>query len=359
MMWTSSLYARPNFWCTNDNTLLEIATRQYAKYSERKQCFVEAKGAAIPKVLHFIWIGSPLPEKYIRMIDSWRLHHASWEINIWDDEKVSSFNLVNEQNFKHAPNFGMKSDILRYEILNTYGGVYVDIDYECIRSLDTIIASQCDFFVGFSHTVVLEVNNGLIGCAPRHDIMQLLIKDISSQKTVQSVLQNDFLADNIAMFMGGGMFQQPMRTTCAPVSLSSLSSSQSRDTISQTGPGLLTRVICQYLMSEDTQHEEQRDTSSVSAVSPSVSEAAAPPLTTPNAPMATPGSCKLTARQQEQQQQQQCNLVLFPVSTFHPVPNDVHVALEAGGETEQIQVLKERYVAEDTIAIHWWQCSWQ
>ena len=29
----------------------------------------------------------------------------------------------------------MKSDILRYEILYKYGGVYIDTDYECVTNI--------------------------------------------------------------------------------------------------------------------------------------------------------------------------------------------------------------------------------
>mmetsp|Transcript_592 Transcript_592/g.1040 ORF Transcript_592/g.1040 Transcript_592/m.1040 type:complete len:94 (+) Transcript_592:2-283(+) len=33
-------------------------------------------------------------------------------------------------------NYGMASDILRLEILNVFGGVYVDVDYWCVKSLN-------------------------------------------------------------------------------------------------------------------------------------------------------------------------------------------------------------------------------
>ena len=43
--------------------------------------------------------------------------------------------MKNKKAFLSAHNYGMKSDILRYEILHTYGGVYIDTDYECVRNI--------------------------------------------------------------------------------------------------------------------------------------------------------------------------------------------------------------------------------
>ena len=326
-MWTSSVFSRSNFWCKNDDALIEVAARQLEKYNARVHTI---EGNSFPKLLHFIWLGSPLPAKYLRMINSWRFHHSSWEVLLWDDEKVETFTLVNAANFKHAPNYGMKSDILRYEILNSHGGVYVDIDYECIRSLDDIVVN-CDFFVGFSHTEVLEINNGLIGCMPQHPIMQLLMKDITSQTVVTAVLQNQILADHIALFMGGtGMLPPPAKATAA-------SSPTASETITLTGPGLLTRIIYQYFTAEDSLSTSEVDTDT---------------------------SSPCTGRDQHILGEDTDRIVLFPVDMFHPVPNNVHIALQGEEEEEDthnshIEDLKGQFLTTNTIAIHWWQRSWQ
>jgi Glycosyltransferase sugar-binding region containing DXD motif len=43
--------------------------------------------------------------------------------------------MKNKEAFLSAYNYGMKSDILRYEILHSYGGVYIDTDYECVMNI--------------------------------------------------------------------------------------------------------------------------------------------------------------------------------------------------------------------------------
>lgn len=67
----------------------------------------------------------------------------------------------NCQAYLGAPNYGQKTDILRYELLQKFGGLYVDMDMECIQSLDHL--HNLAFYTGFSNTGTVELNNGLIG----------------------------------------------------------------------------------------------------------------------------------------------------------------------------------------------------
>ena len=72
---------------------------------------------------------------------------------------------------------GAKSDIWRYEILYRYGGVYLDIDYECLKSLDPLhhtseFYATCPCGDGM-------IGNGVIGSVPRHPIILECIRKIS------------------------------------------------------------------------------------------------------------------------------------------------------------------------------------
>merc|ERR1711879_463802 len=75
--------------------------------------------------------------------------------------------------FEMATNYGEKSDILRLEVLYQFGGIYVDMDFECIQPLNKLDLysspfSSFSFIAGFSNTGLLEVNNAMIGCTPKH-----------------------------------------------------------------------------------------------------------------------------------------------------------------------------------------------
>lgn len=57
---------------------------------------------------------------------------------LWTSETVAKLKLYNQEAFDHASNYGEQSDILRYELLYLYGGVYVDTDMQAVRPLDDL-----------------------------------------------------------------------------------------------------------------------------------------------------------------------------------------------------------------------------
>ena len=130
----------------------------------------------IPKNIHFIWLGSTLPDICASRIETWRLLHPDWNLIVWTDADVKDFNMVNKRAFSKAVNYGQKSDIWRFEILYRYGGVYVDIDFDCLQSFDTLHKS-CEFYAGISRCGT-AVMNSLIGSRPHHPILEACISGL-------------------------------------------------------------------------------------------------------------------------------------------------------------------------------------
>ena len=155
--------------------IFDLSERLYNEFTQYKVISDEYR---IPKQIHFIWLGSPLPERCKLMIESWRRFHPDWTITLWTDDEVESFNLFNIKEFRKAKNYGQKSDIWRYEILNRYGGVYVDIDFECLQSFDTLHRS-CEFYTGISRCGAV-ILNGLIGSRANHPILEACIRSLKT-----------------------------------------------------------------------------------------------------------------------------------------------------------------------------------
>lgn len=120
----------------------------------------------IPKVIHYCWFGgNPIPEEYLRYMESWKRFFPDYEIRRWDE---SSFDVDAVPFTKEAygvGKFAYVSDYARLKILYERGGVYFDTDVEVIRSLDDIIAKGA--FMGFEKNTnarpgeMLSVNVGL------------------------------------------------------------------------------------------------------------------------------------------------------------------------------------------------------
>lgn len=131
----------------------------------------------IRKKIHWIWLGSPLPERYIEFQKTWKKYHPHWEFQLWTDKDAQTFGMRNKSLFDKATNWGQKSDIFRLEILDREGGLYVDTDFECLKSFD-ILHHLCDFYTGLGHSKNVVFYNGLIGSCAGHPIIKECINSI-------------------------------------------------------------------------------------------------------------------------------------------------------------------------------------
>ena len=159
----------------NNDPMWNILEINYDKYFDN--LVKEQNVVNIPKKIHQIWLGGSFPDKYKRIRDTWIEKNPDWEYILWTDKDVEDFDLKNIDNYNKMPNLGSKSDIFRYEILYKYGGLYIDTDFECLKSFNDLI--HLDFFTGTGHNNEPVVFNGLIACTPGHKIIKQLIDEIS------------------------------------------------------------------------------------------------------------------------------------------------------------------------------------
>lgn len=160
----------------NDDPIWLMLENNFDKYYIDNQNNIN-----IPKKIHQIWLGGKFPDKYKRLRDTWIEKNPDWNYKLWTDDDVYSFELENIDKFNSINNLGAKSDIFRYEILYRYGGLYVDTDFECIKSFNDLI--YLDLFSGTGHVFEPEVFNGLIACKPGYKLIKELIDDIKVVNT--------------------------------------------------------------------------------------------------------------------------------------------------------------------------------
>lgn len=168
-----------------DTRLFDFAESQYEKYIIQQQGFAEKE--RIPKIIHQIWIGPhDPPPHFLEWQRTWRAYHPDWEYILWTDKEAENLHLINKRFYDEETNYGAKSDILRLEILYQFGGVYLDIDCECLKPFDEL-HHLCDFYTGFFQVNFLKrsarVANGVIGSKVKHPLIGHLIDEIQYHRT--------------------------------------------------------------------------------------------------------------------------------------------------------------------------------
>jgi inositol phosphorylceramide mannosyltransferase catalytic subunit len=139
---------------------------------------------AIPRLFHRVWLGGPEPDWLRSLADTWAAH-PGWELRRWDDERVRElFPLHNQDVYDRAPELApnhvgqLRSDVVRYELLHRFGGVYVDADFECLRPLDALLeGASC-----FAAWEVQDrwIANGLMGCERGHPFLARLVDGLAA-----------------------------------------------------------------------------------------------------------------------------------------------------------------------------------
>jgi hypothetical protein len=151
----------------------------------------------IPNKIHFIWIGSPLPQKYRDTVQRFGEHnHQNYNIFLWTDlptapikhiqfRPIESITLINDDLYRQETNFGAKADILRYEIIYNEGGIYNDIDIISLNPLDPTVFNK--EFVSHTFQPWNNLTNAVFGFPPHHPFIRYLLDRLPHSDGIVSV----------------------------------------------------------------------------------------------------------------------------------------------------------------------------
>lgn len=117
----------------------------------------------LPKIIHFIWIGNRIYEKYVNTVCNCKQINSQYRVILWvDNTSISDIetnvlidsgvevkNIYEELDAQKDEiknkiirfinvytNYGYKADIIRLYLIYVYGGIYSDIDSIWVKPLD-------------------------------------------------------------------------------------------------------------------------------------------------------------------------------------------------------------------------------
>jgi mannosyltransferase OCH1-like enzyme len=129
----------------------------------------------IPKLLHYIWVGGPLPEKQRAFIATWRECNPDYEITEWNEKNIDLTPPSVAKAYARK-RWATVADLTRLSIIHHHGGIYLDTDFEMRRPLDPLLRYPCFFAFQHEHHPTDWVCNGVLGAAPGHPFIGLAWK---------------------------------------------------------------------------------------------------------------------------------------------------------------------------------------
>lgn len=118
----------------------------------------------IPSVLHHCWMsGDRFIEPWSSFRRAWMHLHPSWTFYFWTMDNIFELPLTGTVRtlLKRDIHYVMKSDIVRYEVLRIFGGIYSDTDIRPLRNFSSFL--DCKNFAGEGYPPNI-ISNGIIGC---------------------------------------------------------------------------------------------------------------------------------------------------------------------------------------------------
>jgi len=144
--------------------------RAYTRHLAGKQR--RLKREKIPKIIHQIWLEEVIPENIQKCQETWKKLHPDWGYYLWTKKEIDFLYLQNQKLYDAAKTLEEKSALLRYEILNQFGGIFVENTLSCLKPFD-ILNENCHFYAGLTDQIKTpKLSDQIIAAIPRHPIIQ-------------------------------------------------------------------------------------------------------------------------------------------------------------------------------------------
>lgn len=150
--------------------------------------FLKENKSRIPKHIHQVWIGNKTPPwEWINTFkQKLTKNHPDWDYTLWREEDIEKLNLVNQWAYDDEVQISGKVNILRYELLFQFGGIYIDADMEWLNEnpLDKLIdeTNYTAMFAGKEDDHLLA--NSVIGSSKNNPILAVLIQVLKESYSI-------------------------------------------------------------------------------------------------------------------------------------------------------------------------------
>lgn len=114
----------------------------------------------IPKIIHYCWLSNnPIPQDLKMYMESWKQKLPDYEFMLWDLNRFDINSSIWVKEAFEAKKYAFACDYIRLFAVYNYGGIYMDMDVEVIKSFNDILSS--DYILGYETATGIEA--GIFG----------------------------------------------------------------------------------------------------------------------------------------------------------------------------------------------------
>lgn len=155
------------------------------------------------KIIHQIWVGPyEMPDRERLFIEMVKDKNKTYEHKLWTNDNIPELpdNLKElYQKFQLAEDYAHQADILRIFLIAKYGGIYMDVDFHCVGSIDNTDLSQSNGFFCYHGGNDYTMPNGVFGLSKSAEIAQFLLDSVQPENGWYGP---SWLGDKVKEFLG-------------------------------------------------------------------------------------------------------------------------------------------------------------
>jgi mannosyltransferase OCH1-like enzyme len=135
----------------------------------------------IPKILHYVWVGGPLPDVQAGYITTWREANPDFQIICWDEQNIDMTSEIIRSAYREKK-WAKVADIARLQAVARMGGIYLDTDFRAYRTFSPMLRHQCFFAFQEVANTPDWVCNGVFGAEPDHWFIKKALDGLYAMK---------------------------------------------------------------------------------------------------------------------------------------------------------------------------------
>lgn len=127
----------------------------------------------IPKIIHSFWFSQEKkPYAYQKCVDTWKEILTDYKIIEWNMETYDWHKNSFVERAIELKAWAYATDFARLDVLNTYGGIYLDMDVEVFKPFDNLLDNKV--ILSFANNVYVDL--AVMGAEKNNILIQNLMK---------------------------------------------------------------------------------------------------------------------------------------------------------------------------------------
>ena len=144
----------------------------YPVINDHVQDIIEKAEPPIPKIIHYCWLSNdPIPEKLQQCMKSWREKLPDYEFMLWNFDR---FDINSSPWVKQAfdnKKYAFAADYIRFYAVYNYGGIYLDMDVEVVKSFNDLLFTDC-MIAREDYNKRIRLEGGCFGAVKGHPFIK-------------------------------------------------------------------------------------------------------------------------------------------------------------------------------------------